>query len=135
MSSNRSALWRLALAAFAGLLLALAFPPFDLWLPLLPFAVAALTVAVRGASVRLGALCGLVAGLVFFLFLIPVPGVQPADKALLSFAFHSKGLLVWWLRQCHHPVGSLLSAMVQMGRRKIKGMARLGVEEQRGQQL
>src|SRR6478752_10788144 len=76
-------MWRLGLASFAGLLLALAFPPFDLWLTLLPFAVAALTVAVRGTSIRLGALCGLVAGLVFFLVLLRWLSVIGVDAWLL----------------------------------------------------
>ncbi|MGZ4144680.1 MAG: apolipoprotein N-acyltransferase [Actinomycetota bacterium] len=56
---------RLVAAAVSGLALAAAFPPLDQrWVALI--ALVPLFLALRGASARLGALLGLVAGLVFF---------------------------------------------------------------------
>ena len=54
---------RLAIAAPAGLLLALSFPPYGWW----PLALSLLT---RGVSARAGALIGLIYGLVFFAVLM-----------------------------------------------------------------
>src|SRR6478752_5035091 len=82
----RSLLWRLVLSAVAGALLAFSYPPIDLHLPLLPFGVALLTLAARGASVRVGALAGLVAGLVFFLVLLRWLTVIGVDAFLLVSA-------------------------------------------------
>jgi apolipoprotein N-acyltransferase len=56
---------RLLLAAVSGWVLALAFPPHDLWL-LLPVAVAGVTLAATGATLRAAAVVGLVGGLGFF---------------------------------------------------------------------
>jgi len=58
---------RLALALLSGAALCLAFPAYDVWV-LAPAAVALLALATRGAGFRRGALLGLVAGLIFFLF-------------------------------------------------------------------
>lgn len=63
------ALARAGVAALAGLVLGLAFPPFGIW-PLLPVGVAALTLACRGVSARIGSALGLLAGLAFFLVLL-----------------------------------------------------------------
>jgi apolipoprotein N-acyltransferase len=59
----------LIVAGVAGVVLALGFPPVGLW-PLLPPAVAGITLACTGASARAGALAGFVAGLGFFLPLL-----------------------------------------------------------------
>ncbi len=60
---------RLAGAALSGALVALAFPPYDLW-PLAPVGVAALVLLTRGVRPRRGALLGLVHGLAIFLPLL-----------------------------------------------------------------
>ncbi|GAA1246011.1 hypothetical protein GCM10009665_41140 [Kitasatospora nipponensis] len=60
---------RCALAAGAGLMLAAAFPPYDLW-PLSILAVAALSLLTRGRTARQGAWTGFVFGLPFFLWLL-----------------------------------------------------------------
>ncbi|MDV8000188.1 apolipoprotein N-acyltransferase [Rhodococcus sp. IEGM 1408] len=70
---------RLVGAAAAGALLAASFPPVDLWWAALP-AIALLVVVLsplRGHAprVRTGALLGLVAGLAFFLLLVPWVGL------------------------------------------------------------
>lgn len=60
---------RLGLAAIAGLLLAISFPPYGWW-PLAFPAVAALSLLTRGVPGRAGALIGLVYGLAFFALLM-----------------------------------------------------------------
>ncbi|KUL38071.1 acyltransferase [Streptomyces sp. NRRL F-4489] len=60
---------RAALAAVAGLALALAFPPYGLW-PLSLVAVAALALLTRGRRARQGAWTGFAFGLPFFLVLL-----------------------------------------------------------------
>ncbi|MFE0458889.1 apolipoprotein N-acyltransferase [Kitasatospora sp. NPDC058965] len=60
---------RSALAAGAGLLLAAAFPPYDLW-PLSILAVAALSLLTFGRTVRQGLWTGFAFGLPFFLWLL-----------------------------------------------------------------
>nr|WP_232247340.1 apolipoprotein N-acyltransferase [Kitasatospora azatica] len=60
---------RSALAAGAGLLLAAAFPPYDLW-PLSILAVAALSLLTYGRTVRQGLWTGFAFGLPFFLWLL-----------------------------------------------------------------
>ncbi len=60
---------RLVVAAVSGAVLALGFPPVGWW-PLLPPAVAGLTLACTGATARAGALVGFVGGLGFFLPLL-----------------------------------------------------------------
>ena len=60
---------RLAGAAVSGALVALAFPPYDLW-PLAPLGVAGLVLLTRGVRPRRGALVGLVHGLAVFLPLL-----------------------------------------------------------------
>ncbi|MCK7621594.1 apolipoprotein N-acyltransferase [Streptomyces sp. RS10V-4] len=60
---------RTALAAVAGLALALAFPPYGLW-PLSLVAVAALALLTRGRRARQGAWTGFAFGLPFFLVLL-----------------------------------------------------------------
>jgi apolipoprotein N-acyltransferase len=62
--------WRIGAAAAGGAVLGLAFPPFELPVPLLPVGVALLVLAARGARTRIGALTGFVGGLVFFLVLL-----------------------------------------------------------------
>ena len=56
---------RLLLAAASGWVLALAFPPQDLWV-VLPVGVAGVTLAATGTTLRAAALVGLVGGLGFF---------------------------------------------------------------------
>ena len=60
---------RLAGAVVSGALVALSFPPYDLW-PLAPVGVAALVLLTRGVRPRRGALLGLVHGLAVFLPLL-----------------------------------------------------------------
>ncbi|MGW6918330.1 apolipoprotein N-acyltransferase [Kitasatospora sp. NPDC054939] len=60
---------RTALAALSGLLLALAFPPYDLW-PLSLVGVAALSLLTRGRTPRQAAWTGFAFGLPFFLLLL-----------------------------------------------------------------
>jgi apolipoprotein N-acyltransferase len=62
--------WRAsALAALAGLALAVAFPPYDAW-PLSILAVASLSVLAHGRSARQGAWLGFAFGLPFFVVLL-----------------------------------------------------------------
>jgi apolipoprotein N-acyltransferase len=81
---------RLAGAAASGALVALAFPPYDLW-PLAPVGVAALVLLTRGVRPRRGALLGLVHGLAVFLPLLSWLTVIGPDAwvlvALLESAF------------------------------------------------
>ncbi|MEU9040873.1 MULTISPECIES: apolipoprotein N-acyltransferase [unclassified Kitasatospora] len=65
----RAGLPRTGLAALAGLLLALAFPPYDLW-PLSLIGVAALSLLTRGRTFRQGLWTGFAFGLPFFLMLL-----------------------------------------------------------------
>ncbi|MEU8920552.1 apolipoprotein N-acyltransferase [Kitasatospora sp. NPDC048545] len=65
----RAGLSRTGLAALAGLLLALAFPPYDLW-PLSLLGVAALSLLTRGRTFRQGLWTGFAFGLPFFLMLL-----------------------------------------------------------------
>ncbi|MFD8750831.1 apolipoprotein N-acyltransferase [Kitasatospora sp. NPDC059577] len=65
----RAGLPRTGLAALAGLLLALAFPPYDLW-PLSLLGVAALSLLTRGRTFRQGLWTGFAFGLPFFLMLL-----------------------------------------------------------------
>jgi apolipoprotein N-acyltransferase len=60
---------RLAGAVISGALVALAFPPYDLW-PLAPVGVAVLVLLTRGEPARRGALLGLLHGLAVFLPLL-----------------------------------------------------------------
>ncbi|GGK37459.1 hypothetical protein GCM10010124_32830 [Pilimelia terevasa] len=75
--------WRPVVAAVAGLLLLVSFPPYG-WSWLAPVAVALLTVAVSGARVRSGAVLGLVTGWVFF-------------APVLAWSNLHTGLLPWLL--------------------------------------
>lgn len=65
----RAGLPRTGLAVLAGLLLALAFPPYDLW-PLSLLGVAALSPLTRGRTFRQGLWTGFAFGLPFFLMLL-----------------------------------------------------------------
>ncbi|GAB7185582.1 apolipoprotein N-acyltransferase [Kitasatospora sp. Ki12] len=69
LTKVRAGLPRTGLAALAGLLLALAFPPYDLW-PLSLLGVAALSLLTRGRTVRQGLWTGFAFGLPFFLMLL-----------------------------------------------------------------
>ncbi|RSM71643.1 apolipoprotein N-acyltransferase [Actinoplanes sp. ATCC 53533] len=64
-----------AMSAGCGLSLLVAFPPYDWWW-LAPVGVALLAVAVRGRSVRVGGVLGLVAGLTLFVPLLSFTGLQ-----------------------------------------------------------
>jgi len=65
----RGGLPRTGLAVLCGLLLAAAFPPYDLW-PLSIVAVAGLSLLTRGRTARQGAWTGFAFGLPFFLWLL-----------------------------------------------------------------
>ncbi|TQF07147.1 apolipoprotein N-acyltransferase [Kitasatospora acidiphila] len=83
-----------ALAATAGLALAAAFPPYDLW-PLSIVAVAALALLTHGRTVRQGAWTGFAFGLPFFLWLLDWIRVIGWDAWLgLSLA---EALFLWAL--------------------------------------
>ncbi|MFF9641064.1 apolipoprotein N-acyltransferase [Kitasatospora aureofaciens] len=69
LAKVRAGLPRTGLAAVAGLLLALAFPPYDLW-PLSLLGVAALSLLTGGRTVRQGAWTGFALGFPFFLMLL-----------------------------------------------------------------
>ncbi len=81
----RSRLARPLLAAGAGALLTLAFPPYGLWW-VAPLCVGALTLLVRGAGARRGALLGLAAGLGFFVPLLHWSGVYVGPVPWLVLA-------------------------------------------------
>lgn len=84
-------LLRLAAAAGAGVLLALAFPPVGWW-PLAIAGVALLTLACLGQRLRWGALFGAVAGLVFFGVLLRWLSIVGTDAWLLLTAFSAAWL-------------------------------------------
>ncbi|QNN52725.1 apolipoprotein N-acyltransferase [Nocardioides mesophilus] len=98
---------RLAVAAVAGVLLALGFEPYA-WAYLVPVAVAMLTLVVRGARLRDGFLGGLVFGTAFLLVLLPWLRVIGPDAwvalSLLEALFYGLGGLAtaavtrlrWW---------------------------------------
>ncbi|WNI14587.1 apolipoprotein N-acyltransferase [Streptomyces sp. ITFR-21] len=65
----RAAAPRTAVAVVAGLLLTLAFPPYDVW-PLSIVAVAALSLLMRGRTVGQGAWLGFAFGFPFFVWLL-----------------------------------------------------------------
>lgn len=65
----RAGLPRTGLAVLCGLLLALAFPPYDLW-PLSLLGVAGLSLLTRGRTARQGAWTGFAFGFPFFLLLL-----------------------------------------------------------------
>ncbi|MFH8384032.1 apolipoprotein N-acyltransferase [Kitasatospora sp. NPDC018058] len=69
LAKVRAGLPRTGLAALAGLLLALAFPPFDLW-PLSLLGVASLSLLTRGRTFRQGLWTGFAFGVPFFLMLL-----------------------------------------------------------------
>ncbi|MBV2155235.1 apolipoprotein N-acyltransferase [Kitasatospora sp. SUK 42] len=69
LAKVRAGLPRTGLAVLSGLLLALAFPPYDLW-PLSLLGAAALSLLTRGRTARQGAWTGFAFGLPFFLLLL-----------------------------------------------------------------
>jgi len=72
---------RTLVAIVAGAALGMAYPPYDL--PLLaPLAVAALLVALRGSSVRSGALVGAAFGIAWYAVLVPWLSVIGGDAAI-----------------------------------------------------
>jgi len=77
--------WRLLAALSSGLLLYLAFPPVGLWW-LAPPAVAVLTLACRGATVRHGLLLGLAQGLATFVPLVEWTATIAGPVALGALA-------------------------------------------------
>ncbi|MCU1589015.1 MAG: apolipoprotein N-acyltransferase [Frankiales bacterium] len=83
---------RLAIAAIAGLLLDLAFPPHDLWW-LAPLPVAALTAVCRGVTARRGALLGLATGSAFFAALLVWTGTIAGAGAWLALALLEAGFV------------------------------------------
>ncbi len=85
-----AALLRVGAAACSGLLLDLAFPPHDLWW-LAPVAVALLTLACRGATVRFGLLLGFLHGLTFFLPLLVWTGTIAGAPAWLALGVAEAG--------------------------------------------
>lgn len=102
---------RLAGAALAGVGLALAFPPFDLW-PLSFLAIAALSLLTRGATPARAARIGFVFGLGFFVVLLRWLHVIGVDAVLALAALEAAFLIPvamafallwrrgdWWLWQ------------------------------------
>ncbi|WP_052172734.1 apolipoprotein N-acyltransferase [Nocardia sp. BMG111209] len=78
--------WRLAAAVVAGLLIYVSFPPRTCWY-LAPVGVALLTVAVRGPGrLRGGFGYGFVAGLAFFLPLLPWTGIYVGPVPWLALS-------------------------------------------------
>ncbi|MFI6447648.1 apolipoprotein N-acyltransferase [Kitasatospora sp. NPDC050543] len=69
LAKVRAGLPRTALAVLCGLLLGLAFPPYDLW-PLSIVGVAGLSLLTRGRTARQGAWTGFAFGLPFFVLLL-----------------------------------------------------------------
>ena len=90
---RRPALLRLAVSVGAGVLLVLAFPPFDLWW-LAPPAVAVFLVALRGRSAGAGALLGLGFGLGSFLPLLHWSGVYVGVVPWVLLALSQAAFLV-----------------------------------------
>lgn len=102
-----SVLLRAGGAGLGGVLLALAFPPFDAW-PLAVLGVAAIVAATFGAGARRGAWLGLLAGLTFFGVLLQwldvigidawlgLAVVQAAFWLLLGAGFGLVTRLSWW---------------------------------------
>nr|WP_184943484.1 apolipoprotein N-acyltransferase [Kitasatospora kifunensis] len=88
---------RSALAAGAGLALAAAFPPYDLW-PLSVLAVAALSLLTRGRTFRQGAWTGFAFGLPFFLWLLDWIRVIGSDGWVALSAIQA--LFFWALGGC-----------------------------------
>ncbi len=98
---------RVVVAAVAGVVLALAFPPFGASL-LAPVAVAVLTLVMFRQRPWLGGLCGLVAGLAFFLMLLRWLSLIGADAwlalslfcaawfGLMGVAIAYLSFLRWW---------------------------------------
>ena len=84
--------WRPGLAVLAGGACWLAFPPVSVG-AYAALAVALLTIACLGASVRLAAACGAVAGAVFFLPLLHWMTVVGTDAWLLLAGL----CIVWWI--------------------------------------
>ena len=74
---------RLVVAALSGLLLDVAFPPHDLWW-LAPIAVGLLLNALRGRTLREGALLGWVHGLAFFGVLLVWTGTIVGPLAVIA---------------------------------------------------
>jgi apolipoprotein N-acyltransferase len=99
--------WRLLLAAAAGALLVLAFPPFGFW-PLSLVAVAALALLVLKTSWRAAAVVGGTFGMAFFLGLMPWLRVIGLDAwiglsllcaaflAVLAVGLSVVGRTRWW---------------------------------------
>ncbi|WP_442789116.1 apolipoprotein N-acyltransferase [Kitasatospora sp. NBC_01302] len=85
---------RSALAAAAGLALAAAFPPYDVW-PLSVLAVAALSLLTRGRTFRQGAWTGFAFGLPFFLWLLDWIRVIGSDGWVALSAIEA--LFLWAL--------------------------------------
>ena len=83
--ARRGRALRLLGAVVSGLLLYLAFPPFDLPALAIP-GIALLTLTCRGASVRTGALLGLVHGLALFLPLVEWTATIAGPGALIALA-------------------------------------------------
>lgn len=77
---------RLAAGAVAGLLLAVAFPPIGWW-PTAVLGIAVLTAACRGVRLRVGAVTGFTAGIVFFAILIRWLTVVGIDAWILLTVF------------------------------------------------
>ena len=93
MERLRTPWGRLAGGAASGVLLMLAFAPYDLWAAA-PFSVALLTLAVRGAPLRLSALVGLAAGLGLFVPLMHWTGVYVGPVPWLFLAAYQAAYVV-----------------------------------------
>ncbi len=78
---------RLLLATLSGVLLMLSFAPYDAWLAA-PVSVALLTLATRGARLRVSALSGLAAGLGLFVPLLHWAGIYVGAAPWLILAVY-----------------------------------------------
>lgn len=114
---------RLVAAAVSGLLLDLAFPPHDLWW-LAPLALGLLTNALRGRTLRQGALLGWVHGVAFFGALLVWAGTIAGPLAVIALTLLESAFtallgaaLVAVLRL---PVWPLWSAAVWVGEESLR---------------
>lgn len=87
MERLRTPWGRVGAGAASGVLLMLAFAPYDLW-ALAPVSVALMTLAVRGASLRVSALVGLAAGLGLFVPLMHWTGIYVGAVPWLLLAVY-----------------------------------------------
>jgi apolipoprotein N-acyltransferase len=117
---------RLAAAVLSGLLLAAAFPPFDI-APLALVALVPLLWALRGAGPRAGAVCGGAAGIAFFAVLVEwsryfgLVAVVPFVLFLSSWWVVAGAVIGWLGRRgvTGAPVVAAVWVLVEAGRGRV----------------